>query len=183
MRNFITLNGFQRLGLIKSVQRGVIAIGAGGTTGTATINTVNPSHTLIYALSAGRTTGNDSPDHAHSHIALTNTTTITATRGASGGNSAETSWEAVEFHPGVLRSVQRGTMFASTTDTVTITGVDPLKSQCSLLGFVSVYTIGDTSVVYMIPYTKLQDRVTVAMYNQIGAGWVTGAYQVAEFHS
>jgi len=81
-------------GAIKGIQRGVIAISSGGT-GTATITSVDTTKTELRFL--GVTYDSTSLSESMARIALTNATTITATRGA-GGNNSSISWELTEFY-------------------------------------------------------------------------------------
>lgn len=85
-------------GQVKSIQRGVIELGASATTATATLSpAVDPSKTELRFL--GHTTGSSSTGFAElPFIALTNGTTVTATRAGTGGGTvtAWASWEITE---------------------------------------------------------------------------------------
>ncbi|MBC9783553.1 hypothetical protein H1S01_03375 [Heliobacterium chlorum] len=80
---------------IKSVQSGVISIGSGYTTATATIAAVDITKSVIHFL--GTTSGNSDVSIALARVALTNSTTVTATRVASSPNPTLVGWEVVEF--------------------------------------------------------------------------------------
>lgn len=78
---------------IKSIQRGVIAMSAGSTTGTATITAVVTAKTELRML--GFSTGG--PDNTFSpRLSLTNTTTITATKTSTTVSGTDVSWELTE---------------------------------------------------------------------------------------
>ncbi len=81
-------------GGVKSIQRGVITI-SGGTSATATISAVVTAKTELRFLGGS---GNDSVSQYAiiPRIALTNTTTITAT--AELTTTATVSWELTEFY-------------------------------------------------------------------------------------
>lgn len=84
-------------GGVKSIQRGVISVSSGSYSATATITAVDTSKTELrflggYGLDVGAYTNIP-------RIALTNTTTITATTVlASGATPAMVSWELTEFY-------------------------------------------------------------------------------------
>lgn len=67
-----------RLGAINSIQTGAIGITATNTTQTATVTAVNTSRYLL--LNLGASTGSSVEVNTYARIALTNSTTITATR-------------------------------------------------------------------------------------------------------
>lgn len=121
---------------IKSIQRGTILV-TGAQTNTATIAAVDTAHALIYW--AGHRLDTNNGNTAWMTVALTNATTVTASRGSAGG--AETnvvSFVVVEFYPGVIKSVQRSTVTipvsTANNQTATITAVDLLKAQLNFLG-------------------------------------------------
>lgn len=78
-----------RLGSIKSIQRGFVNVGAGATSGTATITAVNPAKSILTHLGGGAV-------DAHSRIELTDATTITANLGSS--SAGVVGWQLVEFN-------------------------------------------------------------------------------------
>jgi len=81
-------------GGIKGIQRGTITITT-GVTGTATITSVDTTKTELRML--GLTYDGATLPESTCRMALTNATTITATRG-SGGNTTVVSWELTEFY-------------------------------------------------------------------------------------
>lgn len=87
-------------GAIKSLQRGDVVIAGGNTTGTATISAVDTSKTILnYLGSSNDTAGSGAVAH-HNYVAslvLTNSTTITATKGSNFSN-VTSSFEAIEFN-------------------------------------------------------------------------------------
>jgi hypothetical protein len=81
-------------GAIKSIQRGKITL-TGVTSNTATITAVDTSKTELRML--GSTYNGVTLADVLTMIELTNSTTITATRAAS-GSTAVVSWELTEFY-------------------------------------------------------------------------------------
>ena len=77
---------------IKSIQRGTISL-SGTTSASATISSVNTAKATLTYL--GNSVG-DSPATVQARIALTNATTVTATRSAT-STSAAVSYEVVEW--------------------------------------------------------------------------------------
>lgn len=81
-------------GTIKSIQRGVINISGASATATVTAVVVAKSTLTMLGSSINAGAGSDARDYAH--IVLTNSTTITATRGNTGTTSSAVAWELVE---------------------------------------------------------------------------------------
>lgn len=83
---------------IKSVQRGTLTMSSGSATGTATVTSVDTSKSELTFL--GVTNGTASPwsNLAVPRLALTNATTITATRGFAVTETLTLSWELREFY-------------------------------------------------------------------------------------
>lgn len=138
---------------IKSIQRGTCSTG-GSTSGTATITAVDTANCTVRFL--GYVDGNASdgatvPDVHFARIALTNSTTVTITRAVLDVAASRVArFEVIEFLPGLLRSVQRGTVTITsggpTSATTTITGVDPNKTILGYLGFTTTYPASSNNV-------------------------------------
>lgn len=81
-------------GAIKSVQRGVITLSMGVGSNTATITSVDTSKSMIFYLGvAGDATATN---NIEARVALTNATTVTATRDGT-TNSSGVGYQVVEF--------------------------------------------------------------------------------------
>lgn len=82
---------------IKSIQRGIITVGSGVQTATATVSAVNTAKSMLTFLGF-YTAGVDTT--CAPTIALTNSTTITATKYYTAGGVASTnvSWELIEWY-------------------------------------------------------------------------------------
>jgi hypothetical protein len=141
-----TLIGARRRGTsIKLIQRGTIAIAAAGTTGTATITAVRPEHSVLKYLGYSNSGDAATILEDNCRLTFTNSTTITATHNTA-GNDIVASFEVVEYWPGVIRSIQRGTITivnAAATATATITAVVMLRSSLDDLGY--TFTTATTS--------------------------------------
>lgn len=111
--------------VIKSIQKGSITIGAAASSNTATISAVTTANTvLIYDGAQCGQTNQTSGLDAAVRISLTNSTTVTATRGGT-SSSVTVNFTVVEFASGV-NSVQAGTIAivgAATSNTATISAV------------------------------------------------------------
>jgi hypothetical protein len=165
-----------RGGGIKSVQRGTISI-AGASSNTATISAVDVTNSVLswggsfdaagtqFALGCAR-------------VALTNATTVTATRASSDVAATTVHYEVVEYFPGTIKNVQRGTITNdSATKDATITAVDVNKASATYLGF-SV-NLGGMDTTQLTRLTLL-DGTTVRVVTGTANSQVTG-YQVVEF--
>ena len=84
---------------VKSIQRGVLTIGAVTNTGTATISSVGMARTELRLLgvSASYRSFPGSASDTFIQLVLTNATTITALAGSSGSGFLYVSWELTEF--------------------------------------------------------------------------------------
>jgi len=117
--------------LIKSIQRGSISIGPGVDNSTTTISSVDMANTTLAWLGSIYNGGADvSQQNYLGRITLTNATTITAQRQAL-SNTITIGYEVVEYLPGAMKSIQRGTATMTntfTSGTATVTGVNTAKS-------------------------------------------------------
>jgi hypothetical protein len=105
-------------GAVKSVQTGLISI-TGATSNTATVASVDVNNAIL--LMHGQTYSVSSMDQskAQARITLTNPTTVTATVNTSpAGETTVVAFTLVEFYPGAIRSVQRGTVTGAATATI-----------------------------------------------------------------
>lgn len=172
-------------GIIKSIQRGTITIANASLTNTATITSVDVNNTRLVCL------GNSSVDAGGGgsgagpvlvRIDLTNATTITASRTAS-TDAAVVSYEVVEYWPGVIRTIQRGTItaagvaigqtaLATTLQTVT-------KATMESLGLEgSTAFAADSFRARMV----LTNTTTVTMTRIGTSNTLVGGYQVTEWY-
>lgn len=81
---------------IKSIQRGVIAIGTAGTTFSATISAVNVSKSELRFLGGGYL-GSSNSRAELVDIVLSNSTTVTATTITQPSYAGRVSWELTEY--------------------------------------------------------------------------------------
>ena len=79
---------------IKSIQRGVISFNQVSSPGTATISSVNTSKSLIFYLGAHGSSGTA----FFASIALTNSTTVTASASFAGAQTATIGYQVVEYY-------------------------------------------------------------------------------------
>lgn len=164
--------------LIKSIQRGTIAI-TGATSNTATISAVAMENCRL--VRTGRLYSDNTGSGASSFIRLTftNATTITATVAASPGAATATiGFEVIEYLPGVIKSVQRGTVTMPTT-TATITEVNTAKSVIDHLGS----TAGSGGAIGSSQETNatLTNSTTVTISAGTTADSQVTSYQVVEW--
>lgn len=99
-----------------------------GTSNTATINAVDTTRSVIVL---GGAHGNSIvTGRIRAQVVLTNSTTITATRGVSTTSTLVVKGTIIEFAPWVVASVQSGTITpaAATTGTATITSVNTARA-------------------------------------------------------
>ena len=173
---------FQR-SLIKSIQRGTISIANGATSNTATVTAVVLANSRLVNL--GNDAGSDTTaDTVCVRIALTNSTTITATvNTVSAAVARVVSYELIEYWPGVMKSVQRGTLTtaAAASGTAAITSVTTTKATLDFLGMTTTYAVTDgvlTQVQFRIELTN----ATTITGNGTTAITRTAGYQVIEWY-
>jgi hypothetical protein len=114
--------------LIKSVQSGEIVIPSASNVVTATITSVATENAVLIFGGIVNNNGAASPQSSQCSVVLTNATTVTGQLDAVGVSDAYVRYAVVELVPGVIRSVQRGTLtLTGTSGTATITQVDTAK--------------------------------------------------------
>jgi len=124
---------------VVSVQSFTVTIAAAGTSGTVTINSVDTNRAVIF-FDGGLTTNTTAQSTAILvRLALTNATTITATRGAASASFSQvTRGYIVEFSSDLLDGdVQYGTVTiaaASTSNTATINSISTSRAAPFYLG-------------------------------------------------
>lgn len=173
---------WQASGLIASVQYGTISVGGGATSGTATIVAVNTANAVVVDLrQSNNWSGGTDPQYVSTSLTLTNSTTVTASRYASGGIALTAAFAVVEFRPGVLKSVQYGSVSlgASTSATATIASVNTATAAVLSLGITGDPT---ARADYFYSYLTLTNSTTVTATRASGGGTsITHAFVVVEW--
>lgn len=167
--------------LVVSVQRGTVTIATSQTAGTATITTVVMTNSRLRYLGATCITGNATADIANARLTFTNETTITATRNTSDVTATVTvSFEVIEYLPGTIKRVQRGTV--ATGSSSAITEVNPAKAELDWLGFTSTDTTSNSNQTALMPRVALASGTSVSSVD--GGGTITqlSGWQVVEWN-
>ena len=171
--------------LIASVQRGTISLNA-ATSATATINAVNTNFALVQFLNY-TTTYQNGPNGTQSRdykprLELTNSTTVTASKNLATSSSDIVPYEVIEFMPGAVRSVQKGTIqFAGGSPyTATIASINSAKSLLFHLGSSDPTTNTYDVPNYINAALVLTNDTTVTASSGVGSFILVG-YQVVEF--
>ena len=168
--------------LIQSVQRGTFTLAA-ATSGTATITAVKTENTVLMFLGMTQSEANPNLAPAAGRITLTNATTITGTLGYNAAN-AIFSYEVVEYLPGVIRSVQLGTVAVAgnASATATVTAVRTDKSHLSLLGWSMTTVAAPVADVYAVNAVLTNaTTVTAARDAADASNQITAAFQLVEW--
>lgn len=164
--------------VIKSIQRGTIAMNT--TSDTATIAAVDVANTRLRFLGFNDNNAADNIPDASIRIALTNATTVTATRASSGASNPIVSYEVIEYFPGVIKSIQRGSIaiLSAATATATIEPVNTAKSEIDYLGVQFPTTATQREWAYL----TLTNGTTVTGTRSSAAGTTTTVgFQVVEW--
>jgi len=165
--------------LVKSIQRGTCAAG-----GTVTIAAVDVNNSIITFGGNLFSAANDTKTYWFMFVTLTNATTVSAGAGTAAGTQNAT-FEVIEFLPGVLKSVQDGTITlgAATSATATITAVEPTKAVLAWRGGYS----GDAAGGYLggqgsMCHNTLTNSTTVTATRIYGGtAGVAQLFRVVEF--
>ena len=172
--------------LIASVQRGTISLNA-ATSATATINAVNTAYSVVQFLNYS-TTYQNGPNGTQSRdykprLELTNSTTVTASKNLATASNDTVPYEVIEFMPGALRSVQKGTIqfVSGTVYTATITSVNSAKSLLFHLGSSDPMTNTYDVPNYFNAALVLTNDTTVTASTGTTSALLVG-YQVVEFY-
>lgn len=170
---------FQR-SLIKSVQQDIVLIGAASTSGTQTISAVVLANSVLNYLSWASDAPAVTVKEDNFLLELTNSTTITASHDTAGQNIAG-EFQVVEYWPGVLKSVQRGTITitnGNNANTAAITAVNTAKSSITFLGQKS----SGTAVVDYRARLGLSSSTIVTATRVGTTDDITVGYQVVEWY-
>jgi hypothetical protein len=178
MRRPFLLNGRRVSSAIKSIQ--TVSITTSTVSATATIGAVDPNNTIL--IWNGFTTnqiGTSEPS-AFCYISLQDSTTVKVQK-IGGTDSITIPITVIEFWPGVIKSVQRGTISwtGSISATATIAAVDVTKSTVMFCGWGDN---GNDNFYRVLPKLTLTNGVTVtAAVDTAPLVGITVAYQVVEW--
>lgn len=160
--------------LIESIQYGTVSWTTNAaSSGTATITAVDTARAFVVFIgqSCANTTAN-APNSGFARVALTNSTTVTATAGGTSGSADAmvVSFAVVQVATGVLKSIQAGTISvaSATSGTATITEVNSAKAYVIYGGM----STADTTASAFGPNTTFH-RVTLTNSTTVTANRVT----------
>lgn len=122
--------------LVRSIQAGTMTASY-PTNATATIAAVDTVNSIVYMLGLTQSNANTNYAVCAGGVELTNSTTVTGYQSVSGGADMVFSFVVVEYHPGIVKSIQAGTIAvnAGTSATATVTAVNTAKSMLVWRGF------------------------------------------------
>lgn len=164
---------------VKSIQRGVIAIASASAANTGAITAVVMANSRLRLLGTLSDSAGGTPSADNVVLELTDATTITAGRSATGVSNVVTSYEIIEYWPGVIKRVQRGviTISGAATNTAAITTVNTAKSELDYLG-----CRVDADLDSLEAYATLTNATTVTATRNSAAGNTSLMnYQVVEW--
>ena len=144
------------------------------------ITSVDLTKTIIFSL--GQYAQNGTWTIGASRLALTNATTITATRISTSSLYVNHYFMVVEFSKGV-KSVQKGTIIiipTKTSNTATIDTIDTTKSILSHLGISCNLDTGPSFD--SIPHLILTNATTITARRATDLGTVTVSFMILEFN-
>ena len=150
--------------LVTSIQQFTIAIDNAATTNTATISAVNAASSIIIYDGVLTNGAGTDVEEALAECTLTNSTTVTATRGAQDGTKDTTiRGVVVEFNPRLVASVEYGTVnipTSASTGTATLATAVP-SSRAAVIFLGSRVTGGTTAYTHAQMTVDLTGPATV----------------------
>lgn len=159
------------------MQYGTASIASAAGSGTATITAVDTANATVVFLGFSEDTNTD-PGNFFPRVSLTNATTVTATRSATPVPAVVLSFVVIEWAPGILRSIQTGTIaLAAVSTTATITAVDTTKT---LLIFNNAQASTGQSDALFSRLT-LTNGTTITATRNTNFSSITAAYVALEF--
>jgi hypothetical protein len=174
--------------MVKSIQAGNVTIAGLASSGTTTITAVNLSNAIIFYLGATFDTSSTEGNvgRTFTRVELTNTTTVTAARGtATSGTAMTVSYVVIEFLPGVIKKVQRGTINLSGGNSATAT----LSPAFTTVNKAFVSYLGHTANDTTFDADQFLARLTLTNTTTVTADRVSNAsdsmtvgYQAIEFY-
>lgn len=172
---------------IDSIQQGSIAITGANTSNTDTISSVTTSRSVVLHNGQSSTDSGVAFGRSICDLALTNATTVTATRVPTDVLTTTTNYVVIEFAAGIVDSVQEFnitiTNSLNTTNTATITSVDTSRSFI-FPGGITTNDSGGVGLDASICYAELTNGTTVtATRNTAGSEQPGIAGTVVEFSS
>lgn len=172
--------------VLQSLQTVNFSVFTANTSDTFTISSVNTANTVL--IWGGQRTPQPSENSAYLNVQLTNSTTLTFTRGGgtAGGIRAATI-SVVEFASGVMKSMQRGTISlgsGQTSNTATISSVGTSKSFVNYCDFNNNGASGGSEDFSQIfPTLALTNSTTVtAARGATSTSTTVASYEVPEFN-
>jgi len=166
--------------LVKSVQTGSMNMQA-ATTANSTITAVDVANSIVLNNGSQYTTDADDMVYTQFYLSLTSSTNVAAVRNSGGGGTITTYYTVIEFRPGLLRSLQSGTITLGggvASGTATITAVNPLKSLLIFTG--NLGSAGTAAKASMFGYEVLTNATTVTLARNSTASGIIASYQVME---
>lgn len=170
-------------GGVRSVQRGTIVIANASASNTATIAAVSLANTrLVWVGTAHETSIGTTNNILHAHLVLTNETTITATRSGSTG-ALTVGYEVIEYEPGVIRSIQRGTIVMNgvASNTATVARVNTSKASLDWLGMLTNDANADQPSRALNRIVLTNATTVTATREGVADNSVTASYQLVEW--
>lgn len=168
-------------GILQSAAQQKTVTVTSGSTGTASITSVNAGNSI---LAYGGATCNSSVGIDNFYVTLTNGTTLTSTSGESSTLTRNSYCTVLEFPSGTFNSsVQRGSVQMAnntTSGTATISSVNTANSSINFTGWYDDETANARSVNF--PTVALTNSTTVTISRGASfADVVTAGYEVAEW--
>lgn len=168
-------------GITNSIQQRSVTLSSSTTSDTDTISSINTGNAIL--IYGGGTTSATAVATFLYNLQLTNSTTVTLSRGGTNAGSRTVNYTVLEFAGGVLNSLQRGTlaMTNATSADATITSVNTAKTVCNWTGLSS--NLSSNAPNECFSTVKLLSATDVRAEVNTAASGITATpgYEVVEF--
>jgi len=170
-------------GVVNSVQPMTATLTTANASDTQTISSVNTGNALV--LYNGVLTSTTSYDVFFYNLQLTNSTTVTLSRGGTATSSRTIYYTVLEFVSGVVNGIQRGTVTMTnvTSNDATISSVNTSQSVCNWTGFSSSLVSNNPAEAFSAAYLNSSTDVHVVVHATASGVTSVVGYEVIQFTS
>ena len=176
---FVTKAGICVPSLVRSVQRGTISVTDPATTGTSTLPiAVDTRNAILYFGNNTYSAVGPSTTGSRGKLTLTDSTTVTFTVSGSAGTRI-CDWELIEFWPGVIRSIQRGSVTIAGASTSNTGAIDPVVPERAIAMHMGQILSGDDD--QQLGRLTLTSATVLTATRVAASGSTEVQYQVVEF--
>lgn len=167
---------------VNSVQQGSITIGSGTTSNTATISAVGAEAFIVYQGQTSTDSSTSQYVDILCRLALTNSTTVMATRNSSTADTPTIKFSVVDPTSALVSGVQAGTVTVTNSGTPVTATITSVSTSLSAVFFLGQSTAGSTFGGAFADIVLTNSTTVTATVGSNGSG-VTISFVVVTFQS